>query len=152
MLAVRDATTQELRYPAAMKKSIALLATALVGCHGAPQRDVFVPPYADKGCWTKLYGKAGFGGPVRQLEGPAYVEALAPDFAAAADARNVPPQPLFNEVQSIEVGPHARLTGFTEVLFRGDTALNLAPGTRVDNVSALKFHERVQSFAMECKV
>ena len=120
------------------------------GCSGPPKRDVFVPPYAEKGCWARLYADNGFSGNMRQLEGPTFVEALCgtpvimPNMSASA------PQPLFTEVRSIAIGPHARLRGYADPLFRKPT-IALAPGSTVADVHTLAFHERVQSFELRCE-
>jgi hypothetical protein len=126
-----------------------LLALALAAC-AAPRRDVFIPPYAEKGCWARLYEQPGFAGPMRQLEGPAFVESLAPDTVAVPDVGEIPPQPLFTQMQSLLLGPHARIIGYGEPLFRAPS-VELAPGARVAELSSLAFHERVRSFTMKCE-
>jgi hypothetical protein len=52
-------------------------------------------------------------------------------------------------MRSLIVGPHARLTGYAEPLFR-ILILELPPGTRVADLSALGFHGKVRSLRMEC--
>ena len=131
--------------------SAAVLGAALAGCatSAPPVRDVFIPPYAEKGCWSRLYGDAEFGAPVRQLEGPVFVEALAGSPVIVPGLDKIPPQPLFTEIRSLVVGPNARITGYAEPLFRTPT-LELSPGARVADLPAAGFYERVRSFAMQC--
>lgn len=125
-------------------------ALALGGCAtGAPERDVFVPPYAEKGCWARLYGAPQFAGAVRQLEGPVYVEALSGSPVTVPGAAEIPPQPLFSEARSLELGPHARLQGYAAPLFR-QPSLELAPGARVPDLGEVGFGEKVQSFRLSC--
>lgn len=112
---------------------------------GPPQRDVFLPPYAEKGCWARLYGEPGFAGAMRQLEGPTYVEALDSTTVEIPEIERTQPQPLFKEVASIAVGPHARLTGYQAPLFRGET-LALGPGASLNDLP----QAGVQSFRLEC--
>lgn len=131
-------------------RASALLALAACVSTEPPQRDVFLPPYADKGCWARLYGEPGFAGPVRQLEGPTFVEALAYTGIVVPDIQRTEPQPLFSEVASVEIGPHARLVGFAEPLFRRPD-LRLAPGAKVADMAQVAFYERVRSFRLECE-
>lgn len=120
------------------------------GCSGPPERDVFVPPYAEKGCWARLYAENGFAGDMRQLEGPTFVEALGGTPAIVPNVSESAPQPLFIEVRSLAIGPHAKLRGYADTLFRKPT-IALAPGSAVPDVHALAFHERVQSFELLCE-
>lgn len=120
---------------------------ALAACQGPPQRDVFVPPYAEKGCWARLYGQPGFAGPVRQLEGPVFVESIGAWMVVVPEMQAGAPQPLFSEVRSVEVGPRARLEGYAAPLFR-DPALVLAPGERAADIA---LSEQAQSLTLRCE-
>ena len=134
-----------------MKTPVAFLAVALcAGCSGPPKRDVFVPPYAEKGCWARLYAQNGLAGEMRQLEGPTFVEAMGGAAVVVPNMSQAGPQPLFSETRSIAIGPHAKLRGYADPLFRKPT-VDLAPGTTVPDVHALAFHERVQSFEILCE-
>lgn len=135
-----------------MQTLLAALAVALAaGClNHPPQRDVFVPPYAAKGCWARLYAGADFAVPMRQLEGPNFVEAMAAAPVVVPDMEGAPPQPLFREVTSVEVGPHAELLGYAEPLFR-EPSVAIGPGSRVPDLAALEFHPRVESFELRCE-
>jgi hypothetical protein len=134
-----------------LKTPVALaLAAACAGCSALPRRDVFVPPYAEKGCWARLYAENGFAGEMRQLEGPIFVEAMAGSPVVVPNMSQAGAQPLFNEVRSIAVGPHAKLRGYADTLFRKPT-IALAPGSTVPDAQALAFHERVQSFEVLCE-
>jgi hypothetical protein len=86
---------------------------------------------------------------MRQLEGPVSVEAIDGAPIRVANLDRIPPQPLFSEVRSVLVGPHARIVGYHETLFR-EPVLELGPGSRLADVDALKLHERVQSMRMDC--
>jgi hypothetical protein len=59
-----------------------------------------------------------FGGPMRQLEGPVFVEALDHSPVLVPGLDKIPPQPQFAEARSLIVGPHARLVGYEHELFR----------------------------------
>jgi hypothetical protein len=135
-----------------VKTPIALALAALcAGCSaGPPKRDVFMPPYAEKGCWARLYAENGFAGGMRQLEGPTFVEAMGGAPVIVANISESAPQPLFPETRSIAIGPHAKLRGYADTLFRKPT-IALAPGSTVPDVHALAFHERVQSFELLCE-
>lgn len=126
-------------------------AAALAGCNtGPPERDTFVPPYAEKGCWARLYGEPGFRGAMRELEGPVFVEALGATPVLVDNLRETRPQPLFIDVRSVELGPHARLDAFAEPLFRAPPALAWGPGTRVADSAAAGFPGRIGSFRLQC--
>lgn len=132
-------------------RASALLLIALSACASEPpRRDVFVPPYAEKGCWARLYGEPGYAGAMRQLEGPAFVEALDSTTVVVPQIQSTSPQPLFSEVASVVVGPHARLVGYAAPLFRLQD-LELAPGAALPDVSQVAFYERVRSFTLECE-
>jgi hypothetical protein len=125
----------------------ALAGLALAGCLGPPQRDVLLPPYAEKGCWARFYGEAGFSGAVRQLEGPVFVESVDAWMVVVPQMQTAPPQPLFSEVRSVEVGARARVTGYAEPLFRQPT-LALGPGVRAADIA---LRESVQSLKLRCE-
>ena len=132
-------------------KGIAALALAAAGCSlGPPQRDFFLPPYAEKGCWAQLYEETGFAGASRVLEGPLMVEALSGSLVWVPDLETIPPQPLFSEVRSLRIGPHARIEGYGETLFRAPT-LALPAGAAIADLAAIEFHQRVRSFRMQCE-
>lgn len=86
---------------------------------------------------------------MRELEGPVFVESLAGSPVQVPNSENVPPQPLFTQVKSLQVGPHARIVGFAEPLFRSPT-LDFPPGSAVQDLAERGFHERVRSFRMDC--
>ena len=132
-------------------RASALLLLGLVACASEPpQRDVFLPPYAEKGCWARLYGEPHYAGPVRQLEGPTFVEALDSTAVVVPDIQSTSPQPLFAEVASVVVGSRARLVGYAAPLFRRQD-LELAPGSALPDVSQVAFYEKVRSFTLECE-
>src|SRR5512134_4082879 len=93
----------------AMRASLLVAACLIAACSGPPKRDVFIPPYAEKGCWAQFYAQTDFGPPMRQVEGPTYVEAIPGAVVEIADLRKMPPHPLFGEARSLVVGPNAQL-------------------------------------------
>jgi hypothetical protein len=125
-------------------------ASFLAACHGPPTRDVFIPPYADKGCWAQFYGQSDFGAPMLQVEGPTFVEAIPGSIVLVPNLEKIPPQPLFENARSLIVGPNAKLVGYTETLFRG-TATVVDPGTKVPNAGSLGYPQRFGSLTLECK-
>jgi hypothetical protein len=128
-----------------------LAGSLLAACHGPPERDVFVPPYAEKGCWAQFYEAPDFGAPMHQVEGPLFAEAIPGSIILVAHLEQIPPQPLFEEARSLIVGPNARLVGYTETLFRG-TATVLDPGTRVSDAASVGYPQRFVSLTLECKI
>jgi hypothetical protein len=87
---------------------------------------------------------------MRQLEGPVYAEALHDLPLHAPGGAQARPQPLLSEFKSLRVGPHARIVGFAQPLFR-EPVMELAAGSERSDVGAQHFHERVQSFVMHCQ-
>ena len=135
----------------AVRASVLFAAILLAACHGPPERDVFIPPYAEKGCWAQFYEQADFGAPMYQVEGPIYVEAIPGSIVLVPDLEKVPPQPLFEEARSLIVGPNARLVGYTETLFRG-TPTVLDPGTKLANAASMGYPWRFHSLTLECSL
>jgi hypothetical protein len=129
---------------------IVLAALLLAACHGPPKRDVFIPPYAEKGCWAQFYELADFGAPMRQVEGPIYVEAIPGSIVLVPGLEQIPPRPVFEEARSLIVGPNARLVGYSETLFRG-TPTVLDPGTKLADAATLGYPRRFASLTLECK-
>jgi hypothetical protein len=127
-----------------------VVAVALSGCNHPPQRDVFIPPYAQKGCWARLYEQPQFAGAMRQLEGPVFIESIGARPVIVPDAEHRPPQPLFSQIGSLVVGPHARLVGYAAPLFR-EPRLQIPPGAQVPDVSAIGFYDRVESLTLACE-
>lgn len=84
---------------------------------------------------------------MRQLEGPVFVESVGEWMAIVPDIESAPPQPLFSEVRSAQVGPHARLEGYAEPLFRRPS-LALGPGEQLADIA---LSEHVQSFTLRCE-
>jgi hypothetical protein len=112
-------------------RAVVLVSSLLAACAAPPQSDVFLPPYAEKGCWARFYEKPDFGLPMRQLEGPSSVEAIPRSAAAVPDMEDAGVQPLFSEVRSLIVGPHAKLIGYSGTLFRGEaTVIDRATSAR----------------------
>ena len=135
---------------AAMRASIIFAAALLAACHGPPKRDVFIPPYAEKGCWAQFYELADFGAPMRQVEGPIYVEAIPGSIVLVPGLEQIPPRPVFEAARSLIVGPNARLVGYSETLFRG-TPTVLDPGTKLADAATLGYPRRFASLTLECK-
>ena len=115
-----------------------------------PERDVFVPPYAEKGCWARFYADAGFGVPMREVEGPMQVEALGASAVVLPDSASAGVRPRFTEVRSLVLGPHARIVGYAQPLFR-EPSVMIDRGTSVADLATLDFHKRVTSFEMLCE-
>ena len=67
-----------------------------------------------------------------------------------ADLERIPPQPLFEKARSLIVGPHAKVVGYTETLFRG-TPTVLDSGTKVPDAASAGYPQRFLSLTLECK-
>jgi hypothetical protein len=131
---------------------VLLIAAALLAaaCAGPPERDVFLPPYAEKGCWARFYEKADFGLPMRQIEGPTFVEAIPGSMPSVPDAGQAGVQPLFAEARSLMTGPNARIVGYTQPLFRG-VPTEIDPGTLVRDAASVGYPGRFASLILNCE-
>jgi hypothetical protein len=133
-----------------MRTPVLVAACLLAACSGPPKRDVFIPPYAEKGCWAQFYEQPNFGAPMHQVEGPTYVEAIPGSIILVPDMDRIPPQPLFEKARSLIVGPNAKVVGYTETLFRG-TPTVLDSGTKVPDAASAGYPQRFLSLTLECK-
>ena len=131
---------------------VVLAASLAAGACSAPLReaDFVLPPYAEKGCWARFYEQADFGEPMRQIEGPTFVEAIPGGVIKVPDQETAGVQPLFVEARSLQVGPHARVLGYRETLFRGEATV-LAPGTVVRDAAAIGYPQRFASLKLQCE-
>jgi len=94
--------------------------------------------------------QAGFGEPMRQIEGPTFVEAIPGGVIVLPDEETAGVQPLFVEARSLQVGPHARLVGYSEPLFHGEATV-LGPGTVVLDAAAIGYPQRFASLKLDCE-
>lgn len=136
-----------------MSARLALLAALLAAaaCTGPPrERDFFLPPYAEKGCWARFYEHADFGEPMRQIEGPTFVEAIPGGVIEVPDVETAGVQPLFVEARSLQVGPHARVLGYRETLFRGEATV-LEAGRLVRDAAEIGYPQHFASLKLQCK-
>ena len=122
----------------------------LAACAAPPQGDLFLPPYAEKGCWARFYEKADFGLPMRQLEGPSFVEAIPSSVVRVPNLEDAGVQPLFAEARSLMVGPRAKLVGYSRTLFRGETTV-VDPGTLVRDAGSVGYPKRFASLRLLCE-
>ena len=100
-----------------MRAHLFVAACLLGACSAPPKRDVFIPPYAEKGCWAQFYEQADFGPPMRQVEGPMFVEAIAGSIVLVPDLERIPPRPLFDIIVFDEAS-QCRLEEALPVLLR----------------------------------
>jgi len=133
-----------------MRKTLLGLSILVAACAPQPEHDFFLPPYAEKGCWARFYEQPDFGAPMRQIEGPAMVEAVPGAVAELPDMKEAGVQPLFVEARSLMTGPHAKLIGYSDTLFRG-AATVIDPGTRVRDLAQLGYPERFRSIRLHCE-
>jgi hypothetical protein len=132
-----------------MRPAMLALSLLAAGCLGPSERDVFIPPYAEKGCWVRFYEQPDFGLPMRQLEGPSFVEAIPRTTITVPDQAQAGTQPLFSEVRSLVVGPHARVIGYAGKLFRGEATV-LHPGTVAADAQSIGY-AGFESLTVECQ-
>jgi hypothetical protein len=82
------------------------------------------------GCWVHAFAQVNYRAPMTTYIGPRHERA-------------------FFDAGSLIVGPNARVEGFDGNGYRKET-LDLGPGVRVPDLSAINFQRRVDSFQVLC--
>jgi hypothetical protein len=135
---------------------VLLLATSALSAGGqeigVEADDLFIVPEGRQGCWVSFFENRDFRPPAVQLTGRTFVESFEPNAQAVVEPplQKAGGAEFLQRVQSIVVGPHARLVGFAEAQYSGGRTLELGPGRRVPDVSRLDFHQRVDSLKVFC--
>ena len=110
---------------------------------------LFVPPYGQNGCWTLFFAGQEFDPPAARLNGPTFIEQFEADPVVIPELKSVGGPVFLRSVQSVIVGPRARLIGYEGIRF-SKRSLELDPGQQVANLIEIGFHERVESLKLEC--
>lgn len=111
---------------------------------------LFVPPYGQEGCWVLFFAGREFEPPAARLKGPAFIERFEDGPVVIPELERVGGPVFLRSVQSVIIGPRARLVGFAKTRFT-ERALVLEPGQQVADLIDIGFHERVESLQLECE-
>jgi hypothetical protein len=115
----------------------------------AEPETLFLPPHGDEGCWVSFFSAPGFRGESAQLAGRTYVKAFETGPVVNPDLEAVGGESFLKEVRSVVVGPHARLVGYEEEGFGGDS-ITLRPGRHVVDVDRVGL-QRARSLKVFCE-
>jgi hypothetical protein len=110
---------------------------------------VKITPYAGTGCWALVFAGRNFDPPMAKLNGPTFIERFANDPVVTPELKPVGGEIFLRSIQSVIIGPQARLTGFSQPKF-DNPSLTLEAGRLVPDLIDLGFHERVMSLKLEC--
>lgn len=111
--------------------------------------ELFINPQGKQGCWASFFGSTDFRAPAVQFTGRTYIESFEPQAVAEPELQQAGGAPFLKRARSLALGPHARLVGYTGEWF-DKPSLELEPGRRIGDLSAIDFHARVQSFKVLC--
>jgi hypothetical protein len=110
----------------------------------------FLPPYGDQGCWVSIFDGKNFRGESARIAGPDYIERfVTKPGTVEPDLRNVGGQDFFRRIDSLIVGPHARLIAYAGQWFSG-AEITFLPNARVPDLDVLNFSNRIESVKVRC--
>jgi hypothetical protein len=112
--------------------------------------DAYLPPHTgSQGCWVSIFGEDGYRGPRAQLTGRTYAENFRTGPVVDPDLRDVGGQSFFRAIDSMVVGPNARVIAYAGGNFSG-IELVLRPGTTIADLDIVNFGDRIESLKVQC--
>ena len=111
----------------------------------------FLPPdQGERGCWASVFDGTAFRGDAARLTGRSFIERFDSDpQVLEPDLRNVGGQDFFQRIDSLIVGPHAKLIAYAGQWF--DAAeITFLPNARVSDLRKLNFANRIESVKLVC--
>ncbi len=127
------------------------LPVLLAGATAAAGADepLLVTPYEDSPCWVTIYDGKQFEPPGARLEGPTFLEEPETGPVVTLDLRDVGGQDFIDRIDSLIVGPRARITVYAEPTYSGDR-VSFGPGEKVPDLAAHNFANRIRSIKVQC--
>lgn len=113
-------------------------------------RPVLTPPYEDSPCWVSIFGGKNFQPPAARLTGPTYVKSRKTQPVDEIDLRNVGGRDFIDRIDSLIVGPRARITIYDRPRYSG-RQLSFGPGERVPDLAVHGFDNRIESIKVVCE-
>lgn len=110
---------------------------------------LFVPPYGQNGCWALFFAGKEFEPPAVRLQGPTFIEQFEHAPVVIPELKRVGGPVFLRTVQSVIIGPRARLIGFEDIRY-DNRSLVLEAGQQVADLIDIGFHQRVASLQVEC--
>lgn len=114
------------------------------------EKPVLVPPYEDSPCWVSVFDGKNYEPPTARLSGPTYLDAPRTGPEVVEDLRNVGGEDFIDRIDSLIVGPRARVTVHDQRNFSGERIL-FGPGERVPDLAVHGFENRIESIKVECE-
>lgn len=112
--------------------------------------DAYLPPHTGgQGCWASIFDGTDYRGARAHLTGPTFLEHFKTDPVVEPDLKDVGGQRFLRAVDSLVVGPNARVIAYEGVNFSG-IELVFPPGTHVGDLNRFNFAERVRSLKVQC--
>ena len=117
----------------------------------AGDQQAFLPPYqGDRGCWASIFDGVDFRGEAARLTGPTFVEKFQSESKVVEpDLRNVGGQDFFRRIDSLIVGPNAKLVAYAGQWFSA-AEITFLPNARVADLGTINFRNRIESVKLQC--
>ncbi|MEF8698413.1 MAG: hypothetical protein V5B33_03640 [Candidatus Accumulibacter sp. UW20] len=113
------------------------------------EKPVLVPPYKDTPCWVSVFDGQNFQPPSARLTGPTFLEKPETGPVVAEDLRHLGGENFIDRIDSLIVGPRARITVYDEVNFSGHK-LSFEANARIPDLAVYDFNNRIRSIKVEC--
>jgi hypothetical protein len=110
----------------------------------------FLPPYGTQGCWVSIFDEKNFMGQSARMAGPTFIEKFDTEGRIVEpDLRNVGGQDFFRRIDSLIVGPNAKLIAYAGQWFSA-AEITFLPNARVADLDVLNFSDRIESVKLRC--
>lgn len=114
------------------------------------EKPVLVSPYADSPCWVSIFDGKEFQPPSARLTGPTYLGKPETGPVVHDDLRNVGGKDFVDRIDSLIVGPRARITVYDQIRYSGNS-LSFGPNERIPDLAAHGFENRIESIKVDCE-
>lgn len=130
---------------------LSLFAASTLALPAAAADAPFLPPYTgEQGCWVSIFDDKNFRGDAARLAGPTYIEKFKTDSRVVEpDLRSVGGQDFFRRIDSVIVGPNARMIAYAGQWFSA-AEITFLPNARVPDLDVLNFSNRIESVKVQC--
>ena len=132
-------------------RASSLMICTLLAVAGHAAEPPFLPPYTgEQGCWVSIFDAKNFRGDAARLTGPTFVEKFeTAGKIVEPDLRNVGGQDFFRRIDSMIVGPNARVIAYAGQWFSA-AEITFLPNARVADLDVLNFSDRIESLKVQC--
>lgn len=113
-------------------------------------KPVLITPYEDSPCWVSVFDGKYYRPPAAHLTGPSFLERPTTGPIVEEDLSNVGGQDFIDRIDSLIVGPRARIVVYDKIKFSGNN-LAFGPGEWIPDLAAHQFDNRIKSIRVECE-